>query len=149
MHLAGATALAGVLLLGPRLGKYSDGSIVAIQGANMPLATLGTFILWLGWFGFNGGSQLALASKADIEAISTIFVNTNTAAATGTLGALLMTKWTWGKVDLTMVLNGALAGLVAITAQPATPSVHLTCLIGLLAGVLLFVPLVDLINSYR
>lgn len=138
VHLAGATAaLSGVFFLGPRIGKYKeDGSIIAIQGANMPLATLGTFILWLGWFGFNGGSQLALASKDDVQAISTIFVNTNTAAATGALGALLMTKWTWGKVDLTMVLNGALAGLVTITAQPATPSIYLTCLLGALAGIL-------------
>ncbi|ENY71913.1 ammonium transporter [Aeromonas diversa] len=138
VHLAGAAAaLSGVMLLGARRGKYGkDGAIYPIPGSNLPLATLGTLILWMGWFGFNGGSQLVLSSAADATAIGKVFVNTNAAAATGALGALLVTKLTWGKADLTMVLNGALAGLVAITADPASPAPLFASLIGVLAGAL-------------
>jgi len=145
VHLAGAAAaLAGVLILGPRLGKYKDGKAQALPGANMPLAALGTFILWFGWFGFNGGSQLKLSSSADAEAIANVFVNTNSAAAAGTIGALVMTKWLSGKADLTMILNGALAGLVAITAQPVSPSAPLAAVIGALAGVLVVISIIAL-----
>ncbi|MFM4719464.1 ammonium transporter [Aeromonas bivalvium] len=138
VHLAGAAAaLAAVLILGARRGKYGkNGEIYPIPGSNLPLATLGTLILWMGWFGFNGGSQLMLSDAANATAIGAVFVNTNAAAATGALGALLVTKLTWGKADLTMVLNGALAGLVAITADPASPSPLFASLIGVLAGVL-------------
>ncbi|MCS3456611.1 Amt family ammonium transporter [Aeromonas sp. BIGb0405] len=136
VHLAGAAAaLAAVLVLGARRGKYGkNGEIYPIPGSNLPLATLGTLILWMGWFGFNGGSQLMLSDAANASAIGKVFVNTNAAAATGALGALLVTKLTWGKADLTMVLNGALAGLVAITADPASPSPLFASLIGVLAG---------------
>ena len=138
VHMAGAAAaLAAVLLLGPRRGKYGkQGEIHPIPGSNLPLATLGTLILWMGWFGFNGGSQLALSSAADATAIGTVFVNTNAAAAAGVVGALLVSKLTWGKADLTMILNGALGGLVAITADPASPSPLFASLIGALAGAL-------------
>ena len=125
VHLCGATAaLAGVLLLGARKGKYGkDGSINAIPGANLPLATLGTFILWLGWFGFNGGSELEVwpISKKP-TAVAMVFVNTNAAAAGGVIAALIIARILFGKADLTMALNGALAGLVAITAEPLTPT---------------------------
>ncbi|MGM0525121.1 MAG: ammonium transporter [Pseudomonadota bacterium] len=137
VHLAGAAAaLAGVLLLGPRDGKYKNGKAQAIPGANMPLATLGTFVLWFGWFGFNGGSQLKLSSLEDAEAIANIFVNTNIAAAAGTIGALVISKILSKKADLTMILNGALGGLVAITAEPASPTHLLAATIGLCAGLL-------------
>ncbi len=146
VHLAGAAAaLAGVLLLGPRKGKYgSDGQIYAIPGANLPLATLGTFILWLGWFGFNGGSELALDSKGAADAIAAVFVNTNTAAAGGLVAALITARLLFGKADLTMALNGALAGLVAITAAPNTPSPLAATLIGMVGGVLVVFSIVTL-----
>ena len=115
-----------LLILGPRKGKYSaDGKVNPILGSSMPLATLGTFILWLGWFGFNGGSQLAAGTVGDITDISRIFTNTNMAAAAGAVTALILTQLVYGKVDLTMVLNGALAGLVSITAEPLTPSLFM------------------------
>jgi ammonium transporter, Amt family len=138
VHLAGAAAaLAGVLLLGARRGKYGkDGSIHAIPGANLPLATLGTFILWLGWFGFNGGSQLRLSDFADANAVAAVFVNTNMAAAGGTVLGLITARLLFGKADLTMALNGALAGLVAITAEPLTPSPLAATLIGAAGGIL-------------
>ncbi|WP_113907729.1 ammonium transporter [Aliidiomarina celeris] len=138
VHMAGAAAaLAGVLLLGPRQGKYAeDGTSRAIPGANMPLATLGTFILWMGWFGFNGGSQLQLSGTDNANAIALVFVNTNAAAASGALGAFLLVRLKWQKADLTMILNGALAGLVAITAEPSAPTPLIACLIGLGAGVI-------------
>ncbi|TDP39249.1 ammonium transporter [Idiomarina aquatica] len=140
VHLAGAAAaLAGVIVLGPRRGKYKDGKPQAFPGANMPLAALGTFILWFGWFGFNGGSQLQLSGAGNADAIALIFVNTNSAAAAGTLGALLLTKLTAKKADLTMILNGALVGLVAITAQPATPSPELAAVFGFVAGLVVVV----------
>ena len=143
--VGGWAALAGVLILGPRLGKYKDGRTVPMPGANLPLATLGTFILWLGWFGFNGGSQLAMGSISDVADVSRIFVNTNAAAAMGSVVALLATQWLYGKVDLTMVLNGALAGLVSITAEPLTPSIAMASLIGGFGGliVVLAVPFLD------
>ena len=138
VHLAGATAaLAGVLLLGPRLGKYGkDGSITPIPGANLPLATLGTFILWLGWFGFNGGSVLKLGDIASANSVAMVFLNTNTAAAGGAVAAMITARILFGKADLTMLLNGALAGLVAITAEPSTPTPLLATLFGAIAGVL-------------
>ena len=138
VHMAGATAaLAGVLLLGARKGKYGpNGQINAIPGANLPLATLGTFILWMGWFGFNGGSQLRMSTIEDANAVAQVFTNTNMAAAGGLVAALITSRLLFGKSDLTMILNGALAGLVAITAEPLTPSVLQAVLIGGVGGVL-------------
>jgi Amt family ammonium transporter len=138
VHLCGATAaLAGVLLLGARKGKYrADGSINAIPGANMPLATLGTFILWLGWFGFNGGSELKVSDVGEANAVALVFVNTNMAAAGGVIAAMATARMLFGKTDLTMALNGALAGLVAITAEPLTPTPLLATIIGAIGGVL-------------
>ena len=138
VHMAGAAAgLAGVLAIGPRKGKYgADGSVNAIPGANMPLATLGTFILWMGWFGFNGGSVLATASVGDANAVAVVFLNTNAAAAGGCIVALLVAKLAFGKADLTMALNGCLAGLVAITAGPDTPTPLQATIIGGLGGAL-------------
>ena len=138
VHMAGAAAaLAGVILLGAREGKYSDdGKPKAIQGANLPLATLGTFILWMGWFGFNGGSVLATASVESANAVAIVFMNTNAAAAGGLIAALLVARVLFGKADLTMALNGALAGLVAITAEPSTPTALQATLFGAMGGVL-------------
>ena len=138
VHMAGASAaLAGVLLLGPRKGKYGpNGQINAIPGANLPLATLGAFILWMGWFGFNGGSQLKMSTIEDANAVAQVFTNTNMAAAGGLVAALITARLLFGKSDLTMVLNGALAGLVAITAEPLTPSALQSVLIGGVGGVL-------------
>ena len=143
--VGGWAALAGVLILGPRIGKYKERRVVPMPGANLPLATLGTFILWLGWFGFNGGSQLAMGTISDVADVSRIFVNTNAAAAMGAVVALVMTRVFFGKVDLTMVLNGVLAGLVAITAEPLTPSIAMASLIGGIGGaiVIVTVPLLD------
>ena len=147
VHAAGASAaLAGAIVLGPRIGKYKDdGSVNPMPGSNMPLATLGTFILWLGWFGFNGGSQLALGSIGDAADVSRIFTNTNTAAAGGALAALILTQLMYKKIDLTMVLNGALAGLVSITAEPLAPSIGGATLIGAIGGaiVVFAVPMLD------
>ncbi|SHO55307.1 ammonium transporter [Vibrio quintilis] len=146
VHMAGAAAaLAGVLLLGARKGKYGkNGEIYPIPGSNMPLATLGTFILWFGWFGFNGGSQLMVSDFENATAVGKIFLNTNAAAAAGALAALLVCKSTWGKADLTMVLNGALAGLVAITADPLSPSPVYSVIIGAVAGVLVVFSIIAL-----
>ncbi|MCB1675310.1 MAG: ammonium transporter [Halioglobus sp.] len=146
VHLAGAAAaLAGVLLLGPRRGKYSaNGTINAIPGSNLPLATLGTFILWMGWFGFNGGSVLATASVASANAVAIVFMNTNAAAAGGLIAALIVARLMFGKADLTMALNGALAGLVAITAEPSTPSALQATAFGGLGGVLVVLAIVAL-----
>ncbi|MRJ41611.1 MULTISPECIES: ammonium transporter [Idiomarina] len=150
VHLAGAAAaLAGVLLLGPRKGKYGhSGNIYAIPGANMPLAALGTLILWLGWFGFNGGSQLSIVGQNNSSAVAQIFVNTNTAAAAGALAAFLLVRIIWRKSDLTMILNGALAGLVAITAEPSASSAITASLIGLGAGVLVVVAIIGLDRAH-
>ena len=138
VHMAGAAAaLAGVLLLGARKGKYGpNGQINAFPGANLPLATLGAFILWMGWFGFNGGSQLKMSTIEDANAVAQVFTNTNLAAAGGLVAALITARLLFGKSDLTMVLNGALAGLVAITAEPLTPSALQAVLIGGVGGVL-------------
>jgi len=138
VHMAGASAaLAGVLLLGARKGKYTaDGKTNAIPGANLPLATLGTFILWMGWFGFNGGSVLATASVESANSVAVVFMNTNAAAAGGLVAALILARILFKKADLTMALNGALAGLVAITAEPSTPSPLQATLFGALGGVL-------------
>ncbi len=138
VHMAGAAAaLAGVLMVGARNGKYGpNGEIRAFPGANLPLATLGTFILWLGWFGFNGGSVLATASVESANAVAVVFMNTNAAAAGGCIAALLTAKLLFGKADLTMALNGCLAGLVAITAGPDTPTALLATLFGAIGGVL-------------
>jgi len=146
VHACGAAAaLAGAIVLGPRLGKYKDGKVNPMPGSNLALATLGMFILWLGWFGFNGGSQLAMGSAGDIADISRIFANTNMAAASGAVAALILTQVLFGKADLTMVLNGALAGLVSITAEPLAPSLGLALIIGAIGGgiVVLTVPLLD------
>ena len=138
VHLCGAAAaLAGVLILGPRLGKYApDGSVNAIPGANMPLAALGMFVLWMGWFGFNGGSELKVSDIDEAHAVATIFVNTNAAAAGGLLAALVVSQLMFGKADLTMALNGALAGLVSITADPLSPSGGLATMVGAIGGVI-------------
>ncbi|WP_317622582.1 ammonium transporter [Ketobacter sp.] len=138
VHMAGAAAaLAGVLLLGARKGKYGpNGQVNAIPGANLPLATLGTFILWMGWFGFNGGSVLKLGDIANANSVAMVFLNTNTAAAGGGIAALITARLLFGKADLTMLLNGALAGLVAITAEPSTPTALEATLFGAAGGVL-------------
>lgn len=143
--VGGWAALAGALILGPRLGKYKDGRVIPMVGSNLPLATLGTFILWLGWFGFNGGSQLYMDTAGNIADISRIFANTNTAAAGGAIAALILTQIMYKKPDLTMVLNGALAGLVSITAEPLTPSLGAATLIGAVGGVIIVfaVPFLD------
>ena len=143
--VGGWAALAGALILGPRIGKYKDGKVVPMPGANLPLATLGVFILWLGWFGFNGGSQLAMGTVGDVADVSRIFANTNAAAAGGAIAALILTQVVYGKVDLTMVLNGALAGLVSITAEPLTPTLGVAVLIGAVGGLIVVftVPMLD------
>jgi len=138
VHMAGAAAaLAGVLLLGPRKGKFGPGGrINAIPGANLPLATLGMFILWMGWFGFNGGSELMVSNVESANNVAAVFVNTNLAAAGGLLAALLLARALFGKADLTMALNGALAGLVSITAEPLAPTPGLAAVIGGLGGLI-------------
>ena len=143
--VGGWAALTGAIILGPRLGKYKDGKTVPMPGSNLTLATLGTFILWLGWFGFNGGSQLAMGSVGDVADVSRIFSNTNTAAAGGAIAALILTQILYKKPDLTMILNGALAGLVSITAEPLTPSLGAATLIGAIGGVIVVfaVPMLD------
>lgn len=146
VHMAGAAAaLAGVLLLGARKGKYSkDGKVNAIPGANMPLATLGTLILWMGWFGFNGGSVLKLGDISNANAVAVVFLNTNAAAAAGAVAALALSVVLFRKADLTMALNGALAGLVAITAEPSTPSALQATLFGAVGGVLVVASIIGL-----
>jgi len=151
VHMCGAAAaLAGVLVLGARKGKYGkDGSVKAIPGANMPLATLGMLILWLGWFGFNGGSQLAVSNVENANAVALIFVNTNMAAAGGLVAALLLARAWFGKADLTMALNGALAGLVAITAEPLTPSPMAATMIGIVGGLLVVPTIVFMDRKFK
>ncbi|WP_375192539.1 ammonium transporter [Marinobacter sp.] len=146
VHMAGAAAaLAGVLLLGARKGKYGpNGEIRAFPGANLPLATLGTFILWMGWFGFNGGSVLKLGDIASANSVAMVFLNTNTAAAGGAVAALITARLMFGKADLTMLLNGALAGLVTITAEPSTPSALTATLFGAIGGVLVVLSIVTM-----
>ncbi len=146
VHMAGAAAaLAGVLLLGPRKGKYGpNGEIREIPGANLRLAALGTLILWMGWFGFNGGSVLKLGDIASANSVAMVFLNTNAAAAGGAVGALIIARIIFGKADLTMLLNGALAGLVAITAEPSTPSALQATLFGVAAGVIVVLSILAL-----
>ncbi len=150
VHMAGAAAaLAGVLLLGARKGKYGpNGEVRAIPGANLPLATLGTFILWMGWFGFNGGSVLKLGDIGNANAVAMVFLNTNTAAAGGAVAAMIISKIMFGKADLTMLLNGALAGLVVITAEPSTPTPLLATLFGAAGGVLVVLS-ITLLDKFR
>ncbi len=143
--VGGWAALAGAIVLGPRIGKYKDGKVVPMPGSNLALATLGTFILWLGWFGFNGGSQLAAGTVGDITDVGRIFANTNMAAASGGVAALILTQVMYKKVDLTMVLNGCLAGLVSITAEPLAPSLFGALWIGAIGGLIVVftVPMLD------
>ena len=144
--VGGWAALAGALVLGPRIGKYTkEGKVVPMPGSNLALATLGTFILWLGWFGFNGGSQLAMGTVGDVSDVSRIFANTNMAAAAGAVTALILTQVMFKKPDLTMVLNGALAGLVSITAEPLAPTLFGALWIGAVGGVIVLftVPMLD------
>ncbi|WP_417813934.1 ammonium transporter [Thalassospira alkalitolerans] len=144
--VGGWAALTGAIILGARKGKYgADGSVHPMPGSNLPLATLGTFILWLGWFGFNGGSQLAMGTGADVIAIANIYGNTTMAAAGGVVAAAILTQLLYKKVDLTMALNGALAGLVSITAGPDTPTIGSAIIIGAIGGILVVVavPLLD------
>jgi len=146
VHMAGAAAaLAGVLLLGARKGKYgANGQVNAIPGANMPLATLGTFILWMGWFGFNGGSTLKLGGMEVANEVANVFLNTNAAAAGGLIGALVLARILFKKADLTMALNGALAGLVAITAEPADPTPLQATIIGAIGGLIVVLSILAL-----
>ncbi len=146
VHMCGAAAaLAGVILLGARKGKYGPGGqINAIPGCNLPLATLGAWVLWLGWFGFNGGSELKISNVDEANAVARIFVNTNMAAAGGLVVAMLVARFRFGKADLTMALNGALAGLVAITAEPLTPTPGMATLIGGVGGVIVVFSIVFL-----
>lgn len=141
----GWAALVGAIIIGPRLGKYVGGKVHPIPASNIPLATLGMFILWLGWFGFNGASQLAAGTIADVADVSRIFVNTNMAAAGGVIAAIIYTQLRYKKIDVTLAINGALAGLVAITAEPLAPSVGLSVIIGAIGSILacLTVPLLD------
>ncbi len=143
--VGGWAALTGAIILGPRLGKYKDGMVMPMMGSNLPLATLGTFILWLGWFGFNGGSQLAMGTMSDVADVGRVFSNTNAAAAGGAIAALILSNVLYQKPDLTMMLNGALAGLVSITAEPLAPSLGLATLIGAVGGVIvvLTIPMLD------
>ncbi len=151
VHMAGASAaLAAVILLGARKGKYNkDGSVNAIPGANLPMATLGTFILWLGWFGFNGGSELKVSDVAEANATAMVFVNTNMAAAGGVVAGLVFARLWFGKADLTMALNGALAGLVAITAEPLTPSPEMATLIGAIGGLIVVPSIVFMDRMFK
>jgi len=146
VHMCGAAAaLAGVLLLGARKGKYGkNGEIHPMPGANLPLATLGTFILWLGWFGFNGGSELKISDVGEANAVALVFVNTNMAAAGGVIAALITARLVFGKADLTMALNGALAGLVAITAEPLAGTPLLSTFVGAIGGILVVFSIVGL-----
>lgn len=143
--VGGWAALTGAVILGARIGKYKDGKVFPMVASNLPMATLGTFILWLGWFGFNGGSQLAMGSVGDIADVSRIFVNTNAAAAAGAVAALVLTQLVYKKPDLTMILNGALAGLVSITAEPLTPGIGAASIIGAIGGAIVVfgVPFLD------
>lgn len=143
--VGGWAALAGALIIGPRLGRYVNGKLTVMPGSNIPLATLGTFILWLGWFGFNGASQLAMGTIGDVSDVSKIFVNTNMAAAGGVVTAIILTQLLYKKIDVTMALNGALAGLVSITAEPLAPSVLQSIIIGGVGGaiVVFAVPMLD------
>ena len=149
VHLCGAAAaLAVVMILGPRKGKYGyDGSVNPMPGSNIPLAALGAWILWLGWFGFNGGSELAVASEGSAIAVSQVFLNTNMAAAGGVVAALLMSLIATGKMDVTMAINGAIAGLVAITADPLSPSGGVAVFVGAIGGIIVYFSILTLEKS--
>ena len=149
VHLCGAAAaLAVVMVLGPRKGKYGyDGSVNPMPGSNIPLAALGAWILWLGWFGFNGGSELAVASEGSAIAVSQVFLNTNMAAAGGVVAALLMSLIATGKMDVTMAINGAIAGLVAITADPLSPSGGVAVFVGAIGGIIVYFSILTLEKS--
>jgi Amt family ammonium transporter len=151
VHMCGgAAALAGVILLGARKGKYGPaGEVRAIPGANLPISALGTLILWLGWFGFNGGSELRISNVEEANAVSLVIVNTNMAAAGGLVAALLMARAWFGKADLTMALNGALAGLVAITAEPLTPTPLAATMIGIVGGLLVVPAIVTIDRVFK
>ncbi len=151
VHLCGAAAaLAAVSILGARKGKYGkDGSANAIPGSNIPIAALGALVLWLGWFGFNGGSQLAIHTAADAIAVGQIFLNTNMAAAGGVIGALFASRIFSGKADVTMAINGAIAGLVAITAAPDTPTGGLATFIGLIGGIIVYFSVITLDTKFK
>tara|TARA_B100000900_G_C20586032_1_gene719579 strand:+ start:386 stop:1612 length:1227 start_codon:yes stop_codon:yes gene_type:complete len=151
VHLFGAAAaLAAVIILGPRTGKYSsDGSINVMRGSNIPIAALGALILWLGWFGFNGGSHLAVNDAASANAVAQVFLNTNAAATGGVIGALLTAKLFTGKADVTMAINGAIAGLVAITAAPDSPSGGLATIIGFIGGIIVYISVVFLDTALK
>jgi Amt family ammonium transporter len=151
VHMCGgAAALAGVLLLGARKGKYGpDGDVHALPGANLPMSALGTLILWLGWFGFNGGSELQISNVGEANAVALVFVNTNMAAAGGLVAAMLLARFWFGKADLTMALNGALAGLVAITAEPLTPTPLLATMVGVVGGLIVVPSIVLLDRTFR
>ena len=151
VHLCGAAAaLAAVIILGSRKGKYGDnGSVYAIPGSNIPIAALGALVLWLGWFGFNGGSQLAINTASDAIAVGQVFLNTNMSAAGGVLGALFASKIFSGKADVTMAINGAIAGLVAITAAPDTPTGGLATLIGFIGGVIVYFSVIILDTKFK
>mgnify|MGYP001453476272 CR=1 FL=1 len=151
VHLCGAAAaLAAVTILGPRKGKYgTDGSVHALPGSNIPIAALGALILWLGWFGFNGGSQLAVNTASDAIAVGQVFLNTNAAAAGGVIGALFTSKIVGGKADVTMAINGAIAGLVAITAAPDSPTAGLATLIGLIGGIIVYFSVIFLDSKFK
>ena len=143
VHSAGAAAaLAGAILLGPRLGRFTDSGEAApmepFANSSIPLATLGVFILWLGWFGFNGGSQLAMGTFDDVTAVATIYINTNLAAGAGVMACAVISRLVTGKTDVVMMLNGALGGLVAITAEPLAPSPFLAVIIGAIGGLIVF-----------
>ena len=143
--VGGWAALTGAIILGARKGKYGkDGRVNPIPGANIPLATIGTFILWMGWFGFNGGSELIISNVEEANAVALVFVNTNMAAAGGVVAAMLVARLLFGKTDLTMALNGALAGLVAITAEPLTPTPLLATFIGAIGGVIVVFSIIGL-----
>ncbi|AZR81332.1 ammonium transporter [Thiomicrospira sp. S5] len=146
VHMAGAAAaLAAVILVGPRLGKYGpNGEVRAIPGANLPMATLGMFILWMGWFGFNGGSELMISNVDEANAVAAIFVNTNAAAAGGMIAAALLGRFMFGKTDLTMAINGALAGLVSITAEPLAPTPGLALIIGMVGGIIVVLSIIGM-----
>ena len=140
VHAAGgAAALAGAIVLGPRLGRFNNGKLVPFASSSIPLATLGTFILWFGWFGFNGGSQLALAGFENATAVATIYINTNLAACAGVMTCAVITRLVNGKTDVIMMLNGALGGLVAITAEPLTPTPLMAIIIGSIGGIIVIV----------
>ena len=148
VHLAGAAcALAAAIFIGPRVGKYSNGKVNKLYGANIPIAALGTFILWLGWFGFNGGSQLAVNDASNANAVAQVFLNTNMAAAGGVVAALLVSLIMTGKMDVTMAMNGAIAGLVAITADPLSPSGGMAVLVGAIGGVIVYFSILYLEKS--